>query len=111
MTSVEVPSDVKSVMGSMTTTSQDLTSFVTVNKNNIIGLADSSRPTLELLAKYAPEYPCLLKGLAEFEPIISKAFGEGTNEPVPDLRQHQEWRAGDEVSIQAYAMMVLLRLA
>jgi glycogen operon protein len=33
-----------------------------------------------------------------------------TNEPVPDLRQHQEWRAGDEVSIQAYAMMVLLRL-
>jgi isoamylase len=34
-----------------------------------------------------------------------------TNEPVPDLRQHQEWKAGDEVSLQAYAMMVLLRLA
>ncbi|HEX6640003.1 MAG TPA: hypothetical protein VF215_02765, partial [Thermoanaerobaculia bacterium] len=33
-----------------------------------------------------------------------------TNEPVPDLRQHQEWRAGDEVRIEAYAMMVLRRL-
>jgi hypothetical protein len=33
-----------------------------------------------------------------------------TNEPVPDLRQHKEWKAGDEVTVQAYAMMVLLRL-
>ena len=33
-----------------------------------------------------------------------------TNEPVPDLRLHQEWKAGDEVSIEAYAMMVLQRL-
>ncbi|MND00228.1 hypothetical protein D3C83_187670 [compost metagenome] len=33
-----------------------------------------------------------------------------TNEPVPDLRQHAEWKAGDEVSIQSYAMMVLRRL-
>ena len=34
-----------------------------------------------------------------------------TNEPVPDLRQHQEWKAGEEVSIQAYAMMVLRKVA
>jgi len=33
-----------------------------------------------------------------------------TNEPVPDLRLQPEWKAGEEVSIQAYAMMVLQRL-
>jgi glycogen operon protein len=34
-----------------------------------------------------------------------------TNEPVPDLREHREWQAGEEVWIQAYAMMVLRRIA
>jgi isoamylase len=33
-----------------------------------------------------------------------------TNEPVPDMRLHMEWKAGEAVSIQAYAMMVLRRL-
>jgi isoamylase len=33
-----------------------------------------------------------------------------TNEPVPDLRQHKEWKAGEEVGIEAYAMMVLRRV-
>ncbi|MFD4676698.1 MCE family protein [Lentzea sp. NPDC058450] len=80
-TVVDQRDNLLALYGTMTTTSQDLTSFVTVNKNNIIGLADTSRPTLELLAKYAPEYPCLLKGLAEFEPVISKAFGAGTDKP------------------------------
>ncbi|MDP9192191.1 MAG: glycogen debranching protein GlgX [Acidobacteriota bacterium] len=32
-----------------------------------------------------------------------------TDEPVPDLRQHTEWKAGEAVSIQSYAMMVLRR--
>jgi isoamylase len=34
-----------------------------------------------------------------------------TNQPVPDLRQHKEWKAGEEVGVQAYAMMVLRRTA
>lgn len=73
--------DLQTLYGSLTTTSQDLTSFLAVNKNNLIQLADTSRPTVELLAKYAPEYPCLLKELATFAPTISKAFGAGTDEP------------------------------
>ncbi|TWP46337.1 MCE family protein [Lentzea tibetensis] len=80
-TLVEQKQNLLALYGTMTTTSQDLTSFLAVNKNNLIQLNDSARPTLELLAKYAPEYPCLLKGLADFEPVISKAFGEGTAEP------------------------------
>ena len=80
-TIVEQRDNLLALYGTLTTTSRDLTSFLTVNKNNLIQLADTSRPTLELLAKYAPEYPCLLKGLTEFTPVISKAFGEGTSKP------------------------------
>ena len=80
-TIVDQRANLQTLYGSLTTTSQDLTSFLTVNKNNLIQLADTSRPTLELLAKYAPEYPCLLKELARFAPTISKAFGAGTDEP------------------------------
>ena len=80
-TIVEQRDNLLAMYGTLTTTSRDLNSFLAVNKNNLIQLADTSRPTLELLAKYAPEYPCLLKGLTEFAPVISEAFGAGTAKP------------------------------
>jgi phospholipid/cholesterol/gamma-HCH transport system substrate-binding protein len=80
-TLVEQRDDLLAMYGTLTTTSLDLNSFLAVNKNNLIQLADVSRPTLELLAEYAPEYPCLLKGLAEFKPIMDQVFGKGTGEP------------------------------
>ncbi|MBW4715940.1 MCE family protein [Saccharothrix obliqua] len=67
--------------GSLTTTAVDVHGFLAANRNNLIRLADVSRPTLELLAKYAPEYPCLLRGLTEFKPIMDQVFGKGTDEP------------------------------
>jgi isoamylase len=33
-----------------------------------------------------------------------------TNKPVPDLREHHELHAGEEVEVEAYAMMVLRRI-
>jgi glycogen operon protein len=33
-----------------------------------------------------------------------------TNEPVPDLREHHEWKAGQEVSVQSHSVMVLRRV-
>ncbi|MEA2325396.1 MAG: isoamylase, partial [Thermoanaerobaculia bacterium] len=33
-----------------------------------------------------------------------------TNKPIPDLRSHQELHAGEEVSVEAYSMMVLRRV-
>ncbi|MBP2339421.1 virulence factor Mce-like protein [Saccharothrix coeruleofusca] len=80
-TLVEQRDNLLTMYGSLTTTSLDLHSFLAVNKNNMIQLADSSRPTLELMAKYAPEYPCLLDGLARFKPVMDEVFGKGTDEP------------------------------
>jgi len=51
------------------------TDFLTENEASLISLAQSSRPVLGLLAEYSPEYPCLLDGLARFNPLISEAFG------------------------------------
>ncbi|GAA3002776.1 MCE family protein [Actinokineospora diospyrosa] len=64
-----------------TTAARDLDAFLRVNKGNLIQLADSSRPTLETLARYSPEYPCLLQLMAEAVPELDKAFGKGTNKP------------------------------
>lgn len=56
--------------------STDLTNFLGVNSSTIISLADTSRDTLELMAKYAPEYACLLTAVANFKPRVDKAFGQ-----------------------------------
>jgi phospholipid/cholesterol/gamma-HCH transport system substrate-binding protein len=61
--------------------SMDLTSFLQVNKDNLIRLTTAVQPTLDVLAKYAPEYPCLLRQLAESVPRAELAFGKGTAHP------------------------------
>ena len=38
------------------------------NGDNIIRLGQVSRPTLDALADYAPEYPCLTQGMANWSP-------------------------------------------
>ncbi|MGH3098493.1 MAG: MCE family protein [Streptosporangiales bacterium] len=48
--------------------------FLRKNEARIIAVGDVNRPTLELLAQYAPEYPCLLAGLAKSRKKIGKTF-------------------------------------
>nr|WP_042185259.1 MCE family protein [Kibdelosporangium sp. MJ126-NF4]CEL16654.1 MCE-family protein Mce1A [Kibdelosporangium sp. MJ126-NF4]CTQ88994.1 MCE-family protein Mce1A [Kibdelosporangium sp. MJ126-NF4] len=59
------------------TAGTDMAKFLTVNKENIISLSDESRGTLDLLAKYAPQYACMLTAVADFKPRVDKAFGGG----------------------------------
>ena len=65
----------------VTAASVDLTSFLQVNKDNLIRLTTAVQPTLDVLAKYAPEYPCLMRQLAESVPRAELAFGKGTAHP------------------------------
>jgi phospholipid/cholesterol/gamma-HCH transport system substrate-binding protein len=65
----------------VTAASVDLTNFLQVNKDNLIRLTTAIQPTLDVLAKYAPEYPCLLRQLAESVPRAELAFGKGTAHP------------------------------
>jgi virulence factor Mce-like protein len=80
-TLVDTRSTLNTLYNSVTWASNDLTSFLQANQSNLIQLSTASRPLLDLLAKYSPEYPCFLKNLADFNPRISEAMGQGTNQP------------------------------
>jgi virulence factor Mce-like protein len=66
---------------SVTGASEDLRGFLQDNRENLIALTADSRPTLESLARYAPEYPCLLHSIAVLVPQLDRAFGVGTRQP------------------------------
>ncbi|MDT0307950.1 MCE family protein [Streptomyces sp. DSM 44917] len=66
---------------SVTTVSRDLDAFLTQNQSNIIRLAETSRPTMELIARYSPAFPCTFRTLADFVPVMDRALGAGTDEP------------------------------
>ena len=80
-TLVQQKQNLSRLTGQLTTTSGDLTRFLQDNRQNIIQLGESQRPTLDVLAKYSPEYKCFLDKMAAFKPRLRQAFGEGTNEP------------------------------
>ncbi|MFJ8532797.1 MCE family protein [Streptomyces sp. NPDC093591] len=51
--------------------------FLDKNGDRLITLGQVSRPTLELFARYSPEYPCLLAGLVRQEKASEEAFRGG----------------------------------
>lgn len=69
------------LFGSITGASDDLRGFLAANSDNLIGLAGSVRPTLETLARYAPEFPCFFNTIASLIPLGDAAFGKGTGKP------------------------------
>ncbi|WP_405961345.1 MCE family protein [Streptomyces sp. NBC_00024] len=51
--------------------------FFDANGDRLITLGRVSRPTLELFARYSPEYPCLLEGLVRQDKASQEAFRGG----------------------------------
>ncbi|TDV52329.1 MCE family protein [Actinophytocola oryzae] len=80
-TVVEQRGRLQDLYADLTNASIDLGNFLAANKDNIIGLTSTSKSTLDVLAKYAPEYPCLLKQLVDAIPNADAAFGKGTDHP------------------------------
>jgi phospholipid/cholesterol/gamma-HCH transport system substrate-binding protein len=60
-----------------TSTSDVLTNFLDANASRLITVTSTSNEMFTLLAEYAPEYGCLLKGLANIDPRIEEAFRGG----------------------------------
>ncbi|TNC28664.1 MCE family protein [Amycolatopsis alkalitolerans] len=73
--------NLQTLYGQVTGASQTLDSFLRANASNLISLSASARPTAELLAKYAPEYPCFLGGMSQLVGRLDQAYGKGTNQP------------------------------
>lgn len=80
-TLAEQQADLANLYGSTTASARDLTAFFQRNKDNLIRLAATGRPTLETLAKYSSEFPCTLRTISGFIPAMDKALGKGTDQP------------------------------
>ena len=75
-------------------TAQD---FLDANGDRLITLGQVSRPTLELFARYSPEYPCLLAGLVHEEHASEQAFRGGKMHITLEVvRQQGAYRPGEE---------------
>ena len=73
--------NLQNLYSTVTTASGNLGNFLQANKNNLIQVSSASLPTLNVLARYSPEYPCFLKQMAALVPTVDKAFGKGTANP------------------------------
>lgn len=73
-TLVSKEATLRQLLGDVSSFSDTTRSFLDANGNNIIALGKVSRPTLDLLARYSPEYPCLLHGLVRQTPRLASTF-------------------------------------
>jgi phospholipid/cholesterol/gamma-HCH transport system substrate-binding protein len=80
-TVVDQRTNLQNLYATVTTASGNLGNFLQANKQNLIQVSSASLPTLNVLARYSPEYPCFLKQMAALVPTVDKAFGKGSNEP------------------------------
>ncbi|WP_432476505.1 MCE family protein [Nocardioides sp. GXQ0305] len=71
--------------------------FLRTNGDNLIRLGEVSEAQLRVLAKYAPEYPCLLEGIVRAAPMQAEAFRGFTLHIVLETLPHQPrgYNAGD----------------
>jgi phospholipid/cholesterol/gamma-HCH transport system substrate-binding protein len=51
--------------------------FLERHGDQLVRVGNVSRPVLELLAAYAPEYPCLMQGLVALQPRVEQVFSSG----------------------------------
>jgi phospholipid/cholesterol/gamma-HCH transport system substrate-binding protein len=58
----------------VTAVSSTTAQFLRDNESRIIRIGEVSRPTLALLDTYSPEYPCLIKGIAKYDKLLSGTF-------------------------------------
>lgn len=80
-TIVDQRANLDTLYSTLTSSTKDLQRFLEVNKGNLIQLADSSRPTLNLLAKYAPEVPCFMQQMAGLVDPANQLLGRDGGPP------------------------------
>jgi phospholipid/cholesterol/gamma-HCH transport system substrate-binding protein len=76
-TVTEQKTQLKSFLASTTDFAGTTDQFLTRNGDRLIQVAEVSRPILHSLATYSSMFPCLTKGLADFQKPLEQAFGGG----------------------------------
>lgn len=81
--------------------SDTTTRVLRANEQNLIRASAVNAPSVELLATYSPMFPCLIKGAANYEPILSKTFEGNWVKQYIELGAAQQ-RGFDERDIPEY---------
>ncbi|WP_270887425.1 MCE family protein [Pedococcus sp. 5OH_020] len=73
------------------------TDFLDANGDRIIRVGQVQRPSVELFARYAPEYPCLAAALTNWLPRIDEAWRDGVfHITVETTPQRPGYHPGEE---------------
>jgi virulence factor Mce-like protein len=71
--------------------------FLETNQNRIIQVGRVQRPTLEVLAKHSPIYPCFTQGLVGWLPRARQIFRDGMFHITMELpKQREGYHPGEE---------------
>jgi ABC-type transporter Mla subunit MlaD len=96
-TLVEERDRLASALTTTATVADTADDFLDANGDRLITLGRVSRPTLELFARYSPEYPCLLAGLVHEEQASDQAFRGGRMHITLEVvRQQGAYQPGEE---------------
>ncbi|MGW2641153.1 MCE family protein [Streptomyces sp. NPDC001348] len=96
-TLVEEREHIASALTTTTGTAATAGDFLDANGDRLITLGRVSRPTLELFARYSPEYPCLFAGLVHEEQASEQAFrGGAMHITLEAVRPQGAYRPGEE---------------
>jgi len=98
-TIVQKKRDIDVFFSDLTGLSDTATRFLDVNGENLIRMGQVTEPMLALLARYSPEFPCLIKGAAAYAPILSKTFAGGWVKQYFEFfnPQYHVFRASDSI--------------
>ncbi|ADJ43590.1 ABC transporter substrate-binding protein [Amycolatopsis mediterranei S699] len=77
----EKQADLAGVYQQVTSSSQEVATFLAGNRDNLISLAADSRAPLEIAAKYSPSFACTIGSLNALRKSMDKVLGAGTREP------------------------------
>ncbi|MDN0200705.1 MCE family protein [Streptomyces sp. S.PNR 29] len=96
-TLVERQDRLAAALRSTATVADTARGFLDDNGDRLITLGRVSRPTLELFARYSPEYPCLLAGLVHQEAAAEQTFRGGEMRITLEVvRQRPGYAPGEE---------------
>ena len=88
-TLVEKEQELRALFTDVAGLSNTARDFLEVNEDNIIRLGEVSAPTVRLLQRYSPEYPCLLRGIARQTPRLDQVFRNHTVQITVETLPHQ----------------------
>ncbi|WP_328353830.1 MCE family protein [Streptomyces sp. NBC_00445] len=96
-TLVEKKDQLAAALTSTTTAAGTADGFLDRTGDRLITLGRVSRPTLDLFARYSPQYPCLLDGLVRQEEASEEAFRGGRMRITLEVvRQRSAYEPGEE---------------